>query len=257
MSEERLTPELQSLLAGERDAGGPDAGVRNRVSRRLAQTLGVTLAAAGASSAATSGAQTVLPKALVGKSLAAKLLIAALVGGVGVGGVVTTVKLMQYRHAAKSAPAPLVAPAPSPPVVAPPAVAPPAVAAPAVLPPPTIAAPSLAAPAPSPPTELPRPAHAAPPHHAAHHADLAAERALLTDARAAVQASDATRALALLDNHARRFAHGQLAEERDALRVGALWLAGDHDAARRHADEFARRHPDSLFLPSVQRAVAQ
>ena len=41
------------------------------------------------------------------------------------------------------------------------------------------------------------------------------------------------------------------------MRVAALWLAGDHEGARRHAVEFARRHPDSLFLPSVQRAVTE
>ncbi|HEX6837102.1 MAG TPA: outer membrane protein assembly factor BamD, partial [Polyangia bacterium] len=92
-------------------------------------------------------------------------------------------------------------------------------------------------------------------HRAARHTDLAAEHALLADARSAMQSSDAARALAILDDHARRFPRGQLAEERDALRVGALWLSGDHAAARRHADEFARRHPGSLFLPSVERAV--
>jgi hypothetical protein len=99
------------------------------------------------------------------------------------------------------------------------------------------------------------PSHHGEPHHAARHLDLAAERALLADARAAMQAADAPRALAILDEHARRFAHGQLAEERDAMRVAALWLAGDHEGARARAGEFARRHPDSLFLPSVQRAV--
>jgi hypothetical protein len=71
-----------------------------------------------------------------------------------------------------------------------------------------------------------------------------------------MQASDAAGALRVLDDHAHRFPRGQLAEERDALRVPALWLAGDHAGARRHADDFARRHPGSLFLPSVQRAVS-
>ena len=155
--------------------------------------------------------------------------------------------------------------APAAPVVAPPAARPPV---PAVTPPPVAAidpnAPSLAALPPS----LPAPSDAtaaAPPHHAgphragdeprARHGDLDAERALLSDARAAMQASDAPRALAILDDHAHRFARGQLAEERDALRVAALALAGDRQGARRRADEFARRHPDSLFLPSVERAV--
>jgi hypothetical protein len=261
MSEERLTPELQSLLAAEKETSGPDAGARDRVARRLAQTLGVTLAAAGASSAATSGAQAVLPKAVVGKSLAAKLLVAAVIGGVGAGGVITTVTLM-HRHAARNAEhratAPAVAPpTPAPPMPAPPRVAPPSppVAAPGS-PSASTTAPSLAAPAASPPMETTAPSRAEP-HRAARHGDLAAERALLAEARAAMQSSDAARALALLDDHARRFAHGQLAEERDAMRVPALWLSGDRDGARRHADDFARRHPDSLFLPSVERAVTE
>ncbi|HXU68007.1 MAG TPA: hypothetical protein VN947_01695 [Polyangia bacterium] len=268
--EEHLTPELQALLTAEREAPGPDAGAHDRVARKLASTLGVTLAAAGASTAATSGAQTVLPKALVGKSLAAKLMVAAIVGGVGAGGVAATVALM-HRHARQAAPqAPAVAPpmpsvppAPMPPV---PAVA----TAPANVP-------SLAAVAPGSTAPSSGDARASTPHHAAHHAaaaiaaktgatktsaakahdDLEVERALLADARNAMQMSDAPRALAILDDHARRFAGGQLAEERDALRVAALWLSGDHEGARRHADEFARRHPDSLFLPSVKRAVAE
>ena len=249
MSDDRLTPELQSLLSAEREAPGPDAGARDRVARRLGQTLGVTLVAAGASTAAASGAQAVLPKALVGKSLAAKLMIAAVVGGVGAGGVAATVTLVHRRAAARAAHAspPRVAPPPAPrsaPAAATPPLPPPSLSA-AVEPPP-MAAPTATA------TEPPA-AHE--PHHAARHADLAAERALLADARAAMQTSDAARALAILDEHARRFPRGQLAEERDALRVAALWLDGDHEAARRRADDFARRHPDSLFLPSVQRTV--
>jgi hypothetical protein len=238
--DDRLTPELQSLLLAEKEAAGPDAGARDRVAHRLAQTLGVTLAAAGVSTAATSGAQTVLPKALVGKSLAAKLLVAAVVGAVGAGGIVTTVKLVHRRSATHAAPR-RIEPAP--------ALAPPPAAAPLV------AAPSLSAVDEPPSSEATPPRHEA--HHAPRHDDLAAERALLADARAAMQSSDAARALAILDDHARRFAHGQLAEERDALRVAALWLAGDHAAARRHADEFARHHPDSLFLPSVERAIQE
>jgi len=125
------------------------------------------------------------------------------------------------------------------------------------MPAPSVDAPSLGAVAPTTEAPLVLPSRRAEPHRAVYHADLAAERALLTDARAAMQAADGPRALAILDDHARRFAHGQLAEERDALRVSALWLAGDHLGARRHADEFAHRHPDSLFLPSVARAVAR
>lgn len=215
------------------------------MARRLGQTLGVTLVAGGASTAAAAaaaGAQAVLPKALVGKSLAAKLMIAAVVGGVGAGGVAATVTLVHRHAAARAAHAspPRIAPAPA---AATPPLPPPSLSAAAEPPPMATAAAATT------------PSAAHDPHHAARHADLAAERALLADARAAMQASDAARALAILDEHARRFPRGQLAEERDALRVAALWRGGDHDAARRRAGDFARRHPDSLFLPSVQRTV--
>ena len=268
-ADNRLTPELQSLLAAERDAPGPDAGMRNRLARKLASTLGVTLASVGASGAATSGAHAALPKALLGKSIAGKLLVAAIVGGVAVGGVVTTATLM-HRHAHRTPPpAPAIATprstAPRAPVVAPNA-APPVAATPMVdVPSLGAVAPSSAEPSvPSPPSHRAdvhragvhrSDAHPSDAHRAAGHPDLAAERALLTDARAAMQASDAPRALAILDNHEHRFARGQLAEERDALRVAALWLAGDRQGARSRAEAFARRHPDSLFLPSVERAV--
>ncbi len=268
-ADDRLTPELQSLLAAEREAPGPDAGMRDRVARKLASTLGVTLAAAGASGASVSGSQAGLPKALLGKSLVAKLLVATLVAGVGAGGVAATVALVHRhaRHVSERAPAivtPTVVPS-SRPRVEPPvattataeapslgAVQPPAAELPSSVPAPRSSAPRSTAP--SRRAEPHRGAHH-PELAAAHHSDLAAERALLTDARAAMQAADAPRALAILDDHARRYVDGQLAEEREALRVAALWLAGDHDGARRSAHEFARHHPDSLFLPSVQRAV--
>lgn len=280
MSQERLPPELQSLLAAEKDAALPD-GVRDRVAGRLAQTLGVTLAAAGASTAATSGAHAAQAatggvKAIVGKSIAAKLLVAVAVGGLGAGGVAGTVALVRHHrappHATAQAPHPSAAsPAPSarvtPPVASTPiaagepapslaAAGEPSSSAPVVAPrasiPPAVAHPSSAAAAASHATSA---THVEP--RQPRHSDLAAERALLAAARSAMQAADAARALAILDDHAHRFAHGQLAEERDALGVAALWLSGDHAAARRRADAFARRHPDSLFLPSVERAVTE
>jgi hypothetical protein len=265
MSNERLTPELQSLLSAEKESAPPD-GARDRVAQRLAQSLGVTLAAAGAATAATSGAHgaqvaTGGVKAIVGKSLAAKLLVVVAIGGVGAGGVVGTVALVRHHRAAvKSEQAtgdrrPATgnetdngSPVPSPPPPSPPTT-------------PSPSSPVAGRLSPVAGSEVaPSSAPVAPPRaepHRARRSDLPAERALLADARSAMQATDAARALEILADHARRFPHGQLAEERDALRVGALWLSGDHDAARRRADEFSRRHPDSLFLPSVQRAVTE
>jgi hypothetical protein len=43
-------------------------------------------------------------------------------------------------------------------------------------------------------------------------------------------------------------------EERHSLRV-CVTARGDSDRARALAADFARRHPGSLFLPSVQAAI--
>lgn len=90
----------------------------------------------------------------------------------------------------------------------------------------------------------------------AHHSSLAAERKLVARARTALLADDFDVALEALDRHAHLYPRGQLAEERDSLRVRALSGSGDHTAARALADEFARAHPGSLFLPSVRAATA-
>jgi hypothetical protein len=85
--------------------------------------------------------------------------------------------------------------------------------------------------------------------------DLAAERALLSVARAALGRGDAASALAAVARHARQFPDGQLLEERESLEVRALAAHGERAAARAAAFAFERRHPDSLFLPAV-RAVS-
>jgi hypothetical protein len=62
------------------------------------------------------------------------------------------------------------------------------------------------------------------------------------------------RALDVLDDHARTFPHGAMAEDRDALRVVALCLAGrtaDADASR---TKFFRRWPKSLHASRVRKA---
>ncbi|HEX6836980.1 MAG TPA: outer membrane protein assembly factor BamD [Polyangia bacterium] len=223
MSEERLPPRLELLLAAERAAAPPD-GERDEVARRLTKTLG--LATLGGGSAAGAAHATGGVKAIVTKSVAAKIVVAVAVGGASVGGVVGTVRLAQRHHHH---------------AIATSAVAAPAVAAPAVV------APAVAAPAPptAPNSDV----------HRSRHSDLAAERSLLTDARSALQSGDTARALTILTAHARRFPRGQLAEERDALEIVALARAGDQPRARARAEEFVRRHPHSLFLPSVRQAA--
>lgn len=234
MSDERLPPELELLLAAERAAAPPD-GERDEVAARLAKTLGVATlaggAAGGAQAAHVAGGGV---KAMVAKSVAAKILVAAVIGGASVGGVVETVRVA-HRHHHLTATARVAAPSVG---IARPAPAPP-------LPP--AAAPTPPAPTPTPHADARR----------SRPSELVAERSLLTRARGAMQSGDTPRALTILQEHARRFPRGQLAEERDALEVVALAHAGDRDRARVRADEFVRHHPNSLFLPSVQQATTE
>jgi hypothetical protein len=65
-------------------------------------------------------------------------------------------------------------------------------------------------------------------------------------------ANDATRALALLDEHARAFPNGVFAEERSALRVSALCKLGRVREAGEEAGRFLRANADSPLAASVR-----
>ena len=84
---------------------------------------------------------------------------------------------------------------------------------------------------------------------------LAAERALIDRARAALARARPNDALAALGQHRQRFAVGQLAEEREALTVMAQAAIGEHDRARETASRFRRDYPQSLLLPAVDAAL--
>src|SRR5262249_48369813 len=79
------------------------------------------------------------------------------------------------------------------------------------------------------------------------------EFALVSRAQAALSANDAATALALLDVHAARYPSGQLAEEREALRVLAACTATRADAGARAA-RFLRAHPRSPLAARIRRA---
>ena len=123
-------------------------------------------------------------------------------------------------------------------------------------------APDLAPPEPTPsaapaaPGETPEaPAVAAKPlppirvHRASAERDsVVVELGLLQRAQTAYAQHDCSRTLMLLAEHARRFPHSRLGEERDALRVRALGCAGHRQEAQRAAAEFAARFPRSVLL---------
>jgi len=110
-------------------------------------------------------------------------------------------------------------------------------------------------PAPEVPTVTIRRAVTTKPDRAPHRADpFAVEAELLQRAHLAYARHDFSVALALVDEHARRFSKGPLAEEREALRVESLVGAGFADEARRHAATFVARFPRSVLLPRVEAA---
>jgi outer membrane protein assembly factor BamD (BamD/ComL family) len=97
-------------------------------------------------------------------------------------------------------------------------------------------------------------APAAPVAAAATRSDLDVELALLQEAQGALRTNDGARALRLLDEHARSFPNGALAEESEAARVFALREVGRTEEARDVAARFLREHPRSPLAPRVARA---
>jgi hypothetical protein len=76
-------------------------------------------------------------------------------------------------------------------------------------------------------------------------ANIVAEVGLLDDARKALAAGDAKRALRTLDSHAERFEAGALGQEAEVLRIQALLEAGSHVMAEAKAEEYLAAHAHS------------
>jgi len=72
---------------------------------------------------------------------------------------------------------------------------------------------------------------------------------LLDRARAAIAHANYAEAIAMLRQHARHFAHGSLAEERDAMWILALVRSGTRPTRR--AATFRRRYPQSIYLQAI------
>lgn len=81
---------------------------------------------------------------------------------------------------------------------------------------------------------------------------LAREQTMLDVGRAALVQGRGAEALAAALEHRARFPRGQLAEERDALEVQALWLLGRRDEARTRGSAFRQAYPESVFLPVME-----
>jgi hypothetical protein len=244
---EPLPDDLRQLLDAERRSEDAPAEARDRVLMRLGGTfgLGVTSAAGGATgpSSPRTGGPAVARAASVGASGAVRL---ARVAAIFVAGAATGVggqRAVHHLRAQSAAPAARVVPAPP----VPPA---PRADRPAALPPP--AAPSEAA---APRAHRPAVPTASPVSPEGGDDRLAAERALLEIARAALIRGQADGALAALARHEATFPRGELSEEREGLYVQALVAAHRYDDARARAARFSRKHPRSLFAPAVAEAL--
>lgn len=99
--------------------------------------------------------------------------------------------------------------------------------------------------------ERPEPSGASIPRVGAGSEDLQLreERAMIDVARMAVARGEGEHAITALQRHARKYPHGQLREERDALWIRALKLSGDLESARKRENDFRQAYPDSLVAP--------
>lgn len=236
-----LSPELEAFLDAERRyPDAPDAA-RARVLARVDATLataGATPAPAAAPAAAPG----------IGAALLAKPVVLAL--ATFSLGVLTGVGAQRWVGSPNVHVAGPTVPITRPSVstfVAPLAPAPPA----AILHEPAPGAtPSVAAPAGA------RSAGSRPSRRASRSLDeLEAERIILQQARAQLAARDGRSALSTIEEHAREFPDGTLAEEREALAIRALLLTSRREDARARAGLFRRRHPQSIYLPAVEQAL--
>jgi len=81
---------------------------------------------------------------------------------------------------------------------------------------------------------------------------LRAELAALDAARSTLASEDSVGALSFLDAYFRTFPRGRLHPEAEVLRIDALAKGGRVDDARKYAQEFLRRHPNSVLAARVQ-----
>jgi hypothetical protein len=83
-------------------------------------------------------------------------------------------------------------------------------------------------------------------------APLSAELSALESARSALSSGDASAALGELAAYSRNFPRGRLSLEAEVLRIDALARNGQRAAARKRAEAFIKRHPDSVLASRLR-----
>ena len=247
---------MAELFAAERQAPRPSAEVERRVRGKVTMTLAAAAGTGtlGASSAAAATAG-VSVKA-TGLALGIKLSVVAVsVGVVGAAGSLA----WHQRVAERPSPAAITLPVASHRGVARTRAV--------VLPLPEVAEPAAESPVPAEPARpastaskpAVRPARTTEPalrDEGNGQGNLTLESPLIDQARRSIETHYPAQALARLEEHQRRFPHGQLEEEREALWVQALVASGKADSARAHAAELRRRFPRSIQLRVVEAALS-
>jgi hypothetical protein len=84
---------------------------------------------------------------------------------------------------------------------------------------------------------------------------LNAELAALDTVRTTLANKDAAGALSFLDAYFRTYPHGRLRLEAEVLRVDAMVKAGRTDEAKGYAQDFLKRHPNSVLASRLRRYV--
>jgi hypothetical protein len=113
-------------------------------------------------------------------------------------------------------------------------------------------APVPPAPAPLAATPVADPPPAPAPSRPAASSALRAELAALDAIRSSLANDDPAGALRFVATYFRTFPHGRLHFEAEVLRIDALAKAGRSQAAKHHAQEFLRRHPNSVLTARVR-----
>jgi hypothetical protein len=210
-----------------------EAGAAYRVSPEMRAKTLAALGVAG-SAAVTAGAVSTVGSTLASKLGWGKVLLISSIGA----GVIAPVGYVTWNrlHTSREE---------SPKVVVAPAVRTPA---PAEKPPAPPAVPVVAPPEP----ETAMATATKPEAKPATTVALAAELAALDAARSKLNAGDANGALAKLDDYSRSFPRGHLVLEAEVLRIDALAKSGQTDAAKKRAEVFLRRHPNSVLASRVR-----
>jgi hypothetical protein len=227
-----LSREAQEILTSARHLDDPTDVQRARVKRALFASV----AAGVTATAVTTGAAVAAAPAPIAKIVLSVVLVLGGVGGgvwVGARSARQTARPVHAEASVyKATPAPMVVPMLPPEELAP---APPEAPVAIVLP----------------------HRHVAAARHAGAPGRLQDEITLLAEANAALRASDAPRALALLRDYDGRFPRGMLREEVDASRIISHCQLTPGPAAAAAASAFLDRHPASPLAPRVRSSCLQ